>query len=475
MPRRRLSLSEKRQVLQQRPYCFICDKPVSENDLHELIFDHIKALDEGGSNELINYAGVHKECHKGKGTKSLEDYKEELRLDKEFGILLRFTDVADKLNPTGDKLKFQINYEDREISFGDNEKAPLYHCPNTKLWYFYYPIPRKYLDSDVDVQPRGLEHKRLRDLSLNLRRNFQLSPTVCRLVTSEGKIKVFDGQHKATAQALGNQNDTIDCKVFIDPPLEMVRRVVVEGHGTLRQQEFKTSELYKKLAANYEELLKEWQDSHPGILISEAELPQALGKTKKEVEKDIKARITESIYDDCDISEFVSLERRPGTLPLSYEMFAWWINLLIKKPLVSEPMESVQNFREEERQNIIRLLGFVTQNYLEGKWTPHNPDSTEYKKVRRLFYRASFREWSKLIVEALQNIMWLRSEEPAFYRKVENREWQRIENACQKLIAHSMWMDSNPQVEAILNSNVQKNVAELFEDQGLNLQYLCQP
>jgi len=475
MRRKKLSLNEKREVLRQRPHCFICDKPVSEENISELIFDHIRALDAGGSNDLTNFAGVHKQCHKGKGTKSLEDYKEELRLDKEFGSLLRFTDVHEKLNPADEKIQFNIDYEHRKIIFGDNSEARLCKCPNTRLWYFYHPISRKYLSSDVEVQPRGLEQKRLRDLALNLRRNFQLSPTVCRLVTAERQIKVFDGQHKATAQTIGNQNEIVDCKVFVDPPLQMVRRVVVEGHGPLRQQEFKTSELYKKLTANYEDLLKKWQDSHPGVLISEAELPQALGKTKKEVEKDIKARITESIYEYCDISEFVSLERRPGTLPLSYDMFAWWVNLLIKKPLANEPMESVQNFREEERQNIIRLLDFLTQNYLEGRWTPHNPDNIEYKRVRRLFYRASFREWAKLVVEALQNIMWLRKEEPVFYRKVEHREWQRIENACQKLIDHPLWMDSNPQVEAILNSNVQKNVAKLFEDQELSLQYLCQP
>ena len=475
MRRKKLTLPEKKQVLQDKPYCFICGEPVSEKDMSELIFDHIKSLDAGGSNALENYAGVHKKCHKGKGTKSLEDYKEELRLGKEFSSLLKFTDVAKKLNPTSDTIKFRLDYENREIRLGDNERAPLYRCPNTKLWYFYYPIPRKYLDSDVDVQPRDLEHKRLRELSVNLRRNFQLSPTVCRLVTSESKIKVFDGQHKATAQALGNQNDVVDCKVFIDPPLDMVRRVVIDGHGSLRQQQFKTSELYRKLAADHLELLKEWQNSHPGVPISEAELPQILGKTKKEVEKDIKARITQSIYGECGLAEFVSLERRPGVLPLSYDMFAWWVNLLIKKPLVTEPMESDQNFREEERQNIIRLFDYMEENYLEGKWTPSNPDNIVHKKTRRLFFRASFREWAKLIAEALHNIMWVPSEEPVFYQNIEPKEWLRIEEACQKLIDHPIWMDTQPEVDAILNSNVQQSVAELFKDHNLILEYLCKP
>lgn len=477
MRRKMLTLNEKLQVLQQRPYCFICEEAVSEENIADLNFDHIRALDAGGSNDLTNFAGVHKKCHKGKGTKSLEDYKEELRLEQEFGGLLRFTDVTNRLNPASEKMKFSINYGDRKITFVDGSEAQLQRCPNTELWYFYYSIPRKYLTSDVEVQPRGLEQKRLRDLTLNLRRNFQLSPTVCRLVTSENQIKVFDGQHKATAQALGNQNDTVDCKVFIDPPLEMVRRVVVEGHGPLRQQEFKTSELYKKLAANYQELLKEWQDSHPGKLISEAELPQALGKTRKEVEKDIIAYITESIIDDanCELSYFVSKERKPGKLPLNYDMFAWWVSLLIKEPLISEPMESDQNLREDERGNIIQLFNFATQNYLQGKWTPENPNNTEYKKVRKLFYRASFREWTKLITDALRIIMFLRPEEPVFYRPVSPEIWHRIEAICQKLMAHPIWMDPNPTVEQILNSNVQRAVAELFRNQGLNPQFLCTP
>jgi len=78
MRRKILSKSEKCQVLQQRPYCFICEKPVSEEILADLAFDHIRALDAEGSNDLTNFSGVHKMCHRGKGTKSLEDYKEEL-------------------------------------------------------------------------------------------------------------------------------------------------------------------------------------------------------------------------------------------------------------------------------------------------------------------------------------------------------------------------------------------------------------
>ncbi len=477
MDRKSLTVGEKSQVLQQRPYCFICEEPVSEENLTDLNFDHIRSLDVGGTNDLTNFAGVHKNCHKGKGIKSLENYKEELRLDKEFGGLLRFTDVVKKLNPGGEKIKFKIDYEERKITFEDNSEARLHKCNNTNLLYFYHPVNRKYLESDIEVQPRGLEQKRLRELTLNLRNNFQLSPTVCRLITSENKIKVFDGQHKSTAQAIGNQCEVVDCKIFIDPPLEMVRRVVIEGHGPLRQQEFKTSELYKKLSTNYQELFRKWQESHVGQLISEAELPQALSKTKKEVEKDITADITQSIIEDgnCRLAEFVSMDRKPGRQPLNYDMFAWWVNLLIKKPLIAEPMESDHNFREDERKNIIRLFNCVYNNYLQSKWTPENTENTEYKKVRRLFYRASFREWTKLIRDSLRIVMYLLPEEPVFYRQISAEVWNKIEAICKKLITHPIWMDPNPNVETILNSNVQGEVSKLFESQGLNPLFLCTP
>ena len=477
MKRKELSITEKRQILQQRPFCFICGESITEAEIKELQFDHIKALGADGSNDLLNYAGTHKKCHGPKGIKSLEQYKEEIRLTKEFGYLLQFTDVSRKFNPNNEKIKFEIDYEKREITFNNGQKAILNRCPNTNLWFFYCNIPREYLDSDVEVQPRGLDQKRLRNLTFSLRGNFQLSPTVCRLITKDNKIKVFDGQHKATAQAIGNQNKQIDCKVFIDPPLEMVRRVVIEGHGTLRQQEFKTAELYKKINNNFKEELKKWQQDHPDKPISEADLPQALSKSKQEAEKIVLASITESIYEDsnCEITEFISEERRPGKKALSYDMFAWWVKLLVLKPLISESMESEKNFREDERTNIIRLFNFVTQYFLSNRWNPDNPNSVEHKKTKRLFYRAAFREWVKLVNETLRGLLYVRTNEAIFFRNIKAEDWEKIEGVCRKLYEHPIWMDPNPQIEAILNSNVQNSVETLFKEQQLDLEYLHKP
>ncbi|GAI12647.1 unnamed protein product, partial [marine sediment metagenome] len=123
----------------------------------------------------------------------------------------------------------------------------------------------------------------------------------------------------------------------------------------------------------------------------------------------------------------------------------------------------------------VRLFNYAAENYLQGKWTPENQDNTEFRKVRRLFYRASFREWTKLISSSLRIIMYLPPEEAVFYRQVPTEVWHKIEAICQKLITHPVWMDPNPMVETTLNSNVQRDVAELFKAQGFNPLFICTP
>lgn len=475
--RKQLSSNEKQQVLDRSPDCFICGLSVADESLADLRFDHIRSLKRHGTNELSNFAAVHKECHKGKGTKDLEQYKEELRLSEAFSGLLSYDDTPSRLGYQRQKLVYNIDYANNRVVFQDGSHAVLHSCPSTGLHYFYHPIPRNVLESDTDVQPRPLERKRLRSLTLGLRDSFQLSPAVCRLISSEGRMKLFDGQHKAVAQTLGNQRDVVDCKVFIDPPLDMVRRVVVQGHGDLRQQEFKTSELYRKLQSNYEEMLAEWHARYPDRAISETDLPECLGLTPKEANDSILAWIVESVYQDsrCSLATYISPDRRPGDRALTYDMFRDWVRLLVKKPPADEPMDSPAYLREVERDNLVRIANVVAANSLEGKWTPTIADAPAHKKARRIYFRASMREWSKLLSDVFRTILWLRPDEAVMYREIDEEGFSRIERACSKLFEHSLWSDPSQEVERTLNSNVQKYVRQLFCDRELDVKYLGTP
>ena len=476
--RRAITKNQKLDILEKRPHCFICELPIAEEDLPQLEFDHIKALGANGPDDLANMAGVHKTCHKGKGTRSLEEFKEELRLNRVFGDVSDYATLAARLNPGGEVLAYDIDYETAQITFADGKVANLHTCPNTGLRYFYHPIEKKYIQSDVEVQPRGLETRRLRNLTMGLRAGFQLSPSVCRLVTSEKRIKMFDGQHKAVAQILGNESEVVDCKVFIDPPLNVIRRVVMEGHGELRQQEFKTSELYKKLQSNYADELAKWRVEHPGQDISEKDLPSCLSMTPKEARQHVEADIVELITADahCKIGEYISRERRPGNRPLTYDMYATWVRQLIKAFPVEEPMESPDNLREVERQNIIRIQNHIAEKSLIGKWTANTPESEAHKKAVNIYRRAAFRSWTRLLSNALRVTLFVDPKEAICYRVIADPDtWAKIERACEKLFEHAVWVDPSEEVAAALNSNVMKYVEEVFKKQDLNIQYLCTP
>jgi len=135
-----LTQVQKKQILKRSPKCFICERRLREND--EIEFDHIKSKARGGDpNDLSNYAAAHKECNRGKGTRDLEEYKEELRLQDIFNKYPTFAALAKNVKPPSIKIDY-----DAKVIYIEDEKAGLHQCPNTKVWYFYHQIPTKYIE-----------------------------------------------------------------------------------------------------------------------------------------------------------------------------------------------------------------------------------------------------------------------------------------------------------------------------------------
>jgi len=480
MRRRREELTDKdkAEIFNRRPQCFICERPLGNDpSASVVVYDHIKSLARGGTNALTNFAALHRGCNAKKGTKDVEEHKEQLRLERELSAYPRYSDVAQKLGAGRRPLDFVVEESQSKITFGDGTTVPLHKCPATGLLFFYHAVPREWVESDVDVQPRGLENQRLLSLTMSLRHSFQLSPSVARLITEERKIKMFDGQHKAAAQTLGNQRERIDCKVFIDPPLEMVRDVVVEGHGKLRQQSFKPSELCQKLRATWVAASDKWQKDHPGAMPSEKGLANYEGLSPAQARLHIEAVIVESILEHpgCEMKRFISRERRTGEMPLTYAMFKRWVCSVINRPPLDVPMESDEDLRENERENIVRLCNIIVRESLADKWNPQNPEDEEHRKARALYYRESFRAWTHLVHEAIRWIVRVRADQPLFYRQLKEEQWESVETACKRVFDHALWVDPDPNVPAVLSANLARDVQRLFDDKELNLVCLTEP
>ncbi|GFP33314.1 hypothetical protein HKBW3S42_01648, partial [Candidatus Hakubella thermalkaliphila] len=85
--------------------------------------------------------------------------------------------------------------------------------------------------------------KRLWELYRHLIVHTQLSPAICRLVND--RILLFDGQHKSAAQIWAGRKE-IECKVYINPDVRVLKETNLTAHDKLRQMPFFTSVLINK-------------------------------------------------------------------------------------------------------------------------------------------------------------------------------------------------------------------------------------
>ena len=209
--------------------------------------------------------------------------------------------------------KIKIFFDDK-VSYLE---LPLYKCPSTGYKYFYITLPVTFIKNDYELQPRPLEMKRLWDLYRHLIVHTQLSPAICRLV--DNRILLFDGQHKSAAQIWAGRKE-IECKIYIDPDLKVLKETNLTAHDKLRQMPFFTSVLINKWADLFKE---EWQEyvetsgekSEKGFVIFLVEK----GKSKAEALNMIRSNIYDSILDDSEnrITEYIAERNRTRKNPLT--------------------------------------------------------------------------------------------------------------------------------------------------------------
>jgi hypothetical protein len=265
--KRQITEPEKQYVLAQQRrngvlYCFVDDHPIDDEGGVE--FHHIKPFSEDGPSEIANIGGVCRDHHRRIRTLSLSEFRDQLAMDRFFDNpnQRRLDDLLElKLSSTGFGRKLSVD-GDREtqitLHFTAPERPPqictVFSCPATRMKYFYSALPIEYVSNDAELQPRPLEQKRVWELYRHLIGHTQLAPAVCRLVGN--KIMLFDGQHKSAAQIWAGRR-VLDCKVYIDSDIRLLKDTNLVAHDKLRQMPFFTS----TLIAKYSDIFKqEWEE-----------------------------------------------------------------------------------------------------------------------------------------------------------------------------------------------------------------------
>ncbi|MDZ7837565.1 MAG: hypothetical protein U5N58_06230 [Actinomycetota bacterium] len=102
--------------------------------------------------------------------------------------------------------------------------------------------------------------KRMWELYRHLIVHSQLTPSVCRL--KDSRILLFDGQHKTAAQIWAGRTD-VECKIYIDPEVRVLKETNLIAHDRLRQMPFFSSVLINKWADLFAEEWRQYLDT-PG-------------------------------------------------------------------------------------------------------------------------------------------------------------------------------------------------------------------
>ena len=462
--------------------CYICRKDI-DLELHNTNIDHIVPLANGGKDTEDNFALTHESCNKSKQDADLTVARSlamlsEIKQKISNGVLGNDKNESASLKHVletlgGSKYTFKYKIENSTLSyslsdFGDENiyKVPIFIDGLSGEQTAFVELPIEYLYHDELINPRGINS------SINLlvkefyQKNPQLHLSLARI--HEGKVKLFDGQHKAVAQLLLGQRKLL-VRIFIDPDVDRLITTNTNAGSKLRQIAFDKSIMRQLHDTLYADRIRKYQQDHNldenDYSFSEQQLVEYFkgeANIKKYINDSAKHQITHSI--DNKLKTYIDFEGRAKELPISYNAFektflARYLdgNTILKTP-INYLMDEGKNPREIEQRQIIRLLNIIAEEFYIDKF---NPEIGVYRIENRIVdgkdadipdahliaYRISKEEimynwllWLKKVIENyFSNTGKMYDEGSEFQIEFDEQLWINITNFLRNLINLPLW------------------------------------
>lgn len=479
--RRVLTQDEKSELLNKHSACYICLETLEGYSSEEIEFDHIYNYADGYPQDLSNFAPVHASkdprklnCHKAKGRKTPYKYREELRIKSKLEKISGLKDLCSSAVQS----VYSILTDKKSITI-NGDTLPLYNqkIDNSDNFYFYHEIDTKFIEDDDKIQLRPLEPKIL-PMIFHLKQSVQLLPSLGRLDLDSKTIKIFDGQHKAVAQIIGNNRKKIPCIIFINPDVDKMRIVVYLAHSDFLQQRYKKSHIDAKLAEIYKQKIEAFRKrvGDPNARYSETDI--LTGESKANIRKFLLASIISEIQlERSFIRDYAAQSRtEQKRRPILWQSIERIVIKFCNLELVDDFSDSESNFRSNEIENICFILDQIEEYSIKNKWDPGNPESKSHQLSRTYYYRTAFNNWISTLEEALkfalEQMQGAKIYGALCYQKTFSPEIKsRFITVIKKLFDYPLWVQETIQNE-IAKTNQDSIVTEIFKREGLDYIYL---
>ncbi len=295
--------------------------------------------------------------------------------------------------------------------------------------------------------------------------------------TNERKIKVFDGQHKAIAQIIGNCQERLPFLVFIDPDVNLLRNTVLEAHTKFVQQRYQPSHIDQKLVDVFQSRILAFQAGDAYKAYSEKDIIGSESKAKRR--QFLEACIIEGLKDKTEMAEnlIARVVKEQGLKPLLYSSLKRFVRKFAKLEPIDQPTGHPENYRDAELNNLSQILEATHQETLKGKWDPNNLESEGHKLARNFYYDHTVRVWLDILEESIASGLSLlagkKLDRPICYRaEFSQDQTDRISSIVKRLFSHGLWL--NPDNRVTLSSSFDSEIRELFSKQGLDYIYCIQ-
>ncbi|CEJ84431.1 conserved hypothetical protein [Hyphomicrobium sp. GJ21] len=492
LDRRQLTETEKQEVRRQQIEadgslrCFISGEIIKDED--EVEYDHVLPFSKDGETSVANMRIVLKQHNRRKSDQSLYEVRDNLRLVRLFEAKknnIRLQDILELKEIKRRNIAASDNGSSISIDDGATKlEFVLYRDTVLKVDYFYGRLPVSWLENDDQegLQPRVIDFKRLILIRDHLRAHPQLAPSIGRLV--EGKLKLFDGQHKLAAQVLNN-HEHVDIKVYVSPAkTDDARRLFddlmitnLEAHSKLKQIPFYTSTLLDRLSVVYKEHLEEFISKYAPENHTEANFVQFLVKSKNlsaaDAKEMLRSAIKSSALDASPLTPFIAKASKDANFPITVDLLN---QTIFRSTLFLEPstarFTAEADHRTAEAANFGEVAKLLAEATKVEDWVPNVKGKTltnAQVKARRIWHKGSVLTWApylKSILYYALHIMTNDEREKMLYRPPASEQQIKVITRClERLFSHPMWDDPEPQIDSLLVSARRQD--ELFRRKGL--------
>ena len=461
--------------------CFICQKDIDLSVQTSINIDHIIPLANGGKDNDPNFALTHETCNKSKQDADLRIARvlavlNDIKSNVKSAQSNSNASLKDVLKHFGGNLyNFNSSYTENTFKYSfDKLDENVYETKifKDKLSHektVFISVPIQYLHHDDFINPRPINNSIGKLVKEFFVKNPQLHLSLARI--DNGKIKIFDGQHKAVAQLLLGSKELV-VRLFINPDIKRLVTANTNAGSSLRQIAFDKAIMRQLHNTLYADRIKNYQEAHgveeDDYSFSEQELVSYFKgeNIKRYIIDSVKNRITHS--QENKLQPYINFEGRAKELPISYSTFEkTFLSLLLdSKKIFSTPIndkiDTGENPRELEHKQMIQLLNIIAEEIYNDKFSPEigiskienkiiGGKGADIPDVHLIAYRLSKEEimynWIIFLREIIKNHFGSRNKRiensDIMHVKYNDELWKSIRNYIRNLRELPVWKDRN--------------------------------